>query len=226
MIFKKIYFYIYLIFLLFSVNLIAQQYFVNTDNNNLGDIAYQNKDYGHAMLYWKRAELECGFFDKLPILKKIDNLKQAIFIQKHVIKLQLFKDIRLIRDYFVSVIRTVPHIDIKLLFLLLWLITFLRIRSLFRRKKKLLIFILFFCLAFAGTALVLRYKLDFKNYGVVVLDNTQIYSGPGENYSLIAIIPQATVVRIEDKIVDFYKIKNQRTVGFVDQKCVEKIVEN
>ncbi|MBU4270178.1 hypothetical protein KJ644_01675 [Candidatus Dependentiae bacterium] len=226
MFFRKRYLYIYFVFSLFAKNILGQGTFDLVDNNNLGDIAYQNKDYGRAMLYWKRAELELGIFDKLPVLKKIDNLKQELFIQKQSNKLQLFKDLRLIRDYFVLVVRTVPHINIKIIFLLIWIIAFLSIQRLFRRKRKLLIFILFFGLAFSGLTLVLRYKLDFSNYGVVVLDDTKIYSGAGSDYSLIAIIPQATVVRVEDNVGDFYRIKNQRTVGFVDQKCVEKIVQN
>ncbi len=216
---------------LFYVLLLSTSLFAQSNSNlNLGNIAYKNGEFGKAMLYWKRAEMEAGIFSRVNILNRIDLLKQitlngsfGLFGQDKTYK-RHFKKLKFVKDYFVSIVRTLPYWIIKLLFLFLWIVVFFYIRKLFRSKQKLVILLLFFITCLLGLIFVLRHKLDFKNYGVVISKQVEVFSGLGSGYPVISILPIASVVRIENKANGCYKIRNQRTVGFVDQKCVEKIV--
>jgi glucan phosphoethanolaminetransferase (alkaline phosphatase superfamily) len=116
-----------------------------------------------------------------------------------------------------------PYIVIKFLFLLFWILIFLNIRKLIRRKQKLLIIFLFKNTLLFGAIFVLRHNLDFKNYGVILQNNVNIYSNMDPNSKIDAILPSATVVKIINQFDGFYQIKNKGTIGFVDQKCLEKI---
>lgn len=194
-----------------------------SDNLYSGDLAYKNGDLGTAMLCWKRAEVNSGLFNKIKVLERIYLLKELTG-QTKISDFNVLKNIKFVKDYFVSVIRTLPYIIIKFLFLLFWILIFLNIRKLIKRKKKLLIIFLFTKMIFLGAIFVARHNLDFNNYGVIMADKTEVYSGLGQDYPVVSILPAATVVKIDNKFNGYFKVKNKGTVGFVDQKCLERII--
>jgi uncharacterized protein YraI len=78
-------------------------------------------------------------------------------------------------------------------------------------------------MAFSGGFLVVRYSLDFKNYGIVISKEINILSGPGDNFQKLGILPQTSQIRVQTSSGEYYKIKFQRLIGWVSQKDVEKI---
>ncbi len=189
---------------------------------NLGNCAYQLEDFGYAMLYWKRAEKDWGFFDRSELIQNIDLLKQKI-LGKRESENKLFESFRFYKNYSLSLLRSAPLFAVQILFLIFWIICFLYIRFLFKRNKKFLITILFIFMAVLGGLFVMRYSLDFKHYGIVLSKEVKILSGPGDSFQMLGILPQTAQVRIQRDSDDYYKIKFQRLIGWVSQKDVKKI---
>jgi tetratricopeptide (TPR) repeat protein len=191
-------------------------------NYNLGNCAYQLKDYGKAMLYWKRAEKDWGFFGRGELLQNIELLKQKI-VGSQIDESEYLSFFKSSKRYFISLLRSAPIFGFQILFLFFWIICFLYIRFLFKKKHKFLIYILFILMAFSGGFLVVRYSLDFKNYGIVISKEINILSGPGDNFQKLGILPQTSQIRVQTSSGEYYKIKFQRLIGWVSQKDVEKI---
>ena len=191
-------------------------------NYNLGNCAYKLKDFGHAMLYWKRSEKDWGFFNRSELIQNIDLLKQQLSGNRET-KNNLFESFRFYKNYSLSLLRSAPLFGVQILFLIFWMICFLYIRFLFKRKKKFLILLLFVFMAFLGGLFVMRYSLDFKHYGIVLSEKAEILSGPGNNFQMLGILPQTSQVRIQRLSDNYYKIKFQRLIGWVSQKDVGKI---
>ncbi|MBD3273198.1 hypothetical protein GF385_02490 [Candidatus Dependentiae bacterium] len=191
-------------------------------NYNLGNCAYKLNDFGYAMLYWKRAEKDWGFFNRTELLENINILRQKLF-GKESPKSKLFEYLSFYKNYFLSLVRSAPLFSMQILFLIFWIISFLYIRFLFKRNKRFLIYILFVFIATLGVLLVLRYNLDFKNYGIVVSKNAEILSGPGDSFQKLGVLPETSQVRIQRISDDYYKIKFQRLTGWINQEDVEKI---
>lgn len=191
-------------------------------NYNLGNCAYKLKDYGKAMLYWKRAEKDWGFLGRSELLENIDLLKQKI-VGKKLVESEYLGFFKTSKRYFISLLRSAPLFGLQLLFLFFWIICFLYIRFLFKKNHKFLIFILFLIMIFSGGFLVFRYSLDFKNYAIVTSKESQILSGPGNSFQKLGILPQTSQVKIQKSSSGFYRVKFQRLIGWVSQKDVEKI---
>ncbi|MFH1461552.1 MAG: hypothetical protein ABIF12_01230 [bacterium] len=191
-------------------------------NYNLGNCAYKLEDFGHAMLYWKRAERDWGFFNRTELLENIDLLRQKLTGKQEQTN-KYFELFRFYKSYFLSLLRSAPLFAVQILFLILWILSFLYIRFLFKRNKKFLISILFILMAFLGGLFVMRLSLDFKHYAIVISKEVQMLSGPGQTFQKLAILPQTSQVRIQRISDDYYKVKFQRLIGWVSQKDVEKI---
>lgn len=191
-------------------------------NYNLGNCAYKLEDFGHAMLYWKRAERDWGFFNRTELLENIDFLRQKLTGKQEVIN-KYFELLKFYKNYFLSLLRSAPLFVVQILFLIFWILSFLYIRFLFKRNKQFLISILFILMFFLGGIFVIRLSLDLNHYAIVISKEVQILSGPGQTFQKLAILPEASQVRIQRTSDDYYKVKFQRLIGWVSQKDVEKI---
>jgi len=191
-------------------------------NYNLGNCAYKLDKHGYALLYWKRAEKDWGLFDRTELLDNISLLKRTL-IKTDKPRSEIFRFFGKLKSYSVSLIRSAPLFMIQILFLLLWLFLFLYLRYLYKRGKKVLIAILFCLIALLGTILVIRYSLDYRNFGVVVSKRATLLSGPGNNFQELGILPEASEVVIQKTSDGFLKIKVNKQIGWTSKKDVEEI---
>ena len=191
-------------------------------NYNLGNCAYKLEDYGRAMLYWKRAEKEWGFLNRSELLSNIDLLKEKLFGKKEYKNKTIERFVHA-KNYFISLLYSAPLFGVQVLFLIIWIIGFVYIKYLFRRDKKFLIILLFALMTLFGGLLVTRCSLDLNYYAVVISPKIEVLSGPGDNFQKLGVLSQANLVRIQKISDDYYKIKVQGLIGWVNQKDLEKI---
>ena len=191
-------------------------------NYNLGNCAYKLEDYGRAMLYWKRAEKEWGFLNRSELLSNIDLLKEKLFGKKEYKNKTIERFVHA-KNYFISLLYSAPLFGVQVLFLIIWIIGFVYIKYLFRRDKKFLIILLFALMTLFGGLLVTRCSLDLNYYAVVISPKIEVLSGPGDNFRKLGVLSQANLVRIQKISDDYYKIKVQGLIGWVNQKDLEKI---
>jgi tetratricopeptide (TPR) repeat protein len=200
-------------------------------NYNMGNCAYKLKNYGLALLFWRRAESDWGFFGGSELLNNIKHLKSLLQQrmyelqtkptdpQKTELFLQKIKSLKIIADFY---IRSIPLAFFQVVFLLLWAIAFIFIGNMLRRKRKMLVMLLFTLIAIFGLILVSKYAFEIKQHGVVVSTEAKLLSGPGQNYQILSFVPEATEINIEKESDGFYKVKINGQIGWMSQSSIEK----
>ena len=87
-------------------------------NYNLGNCAYKLLNYPYALLYWRRAESMWGVFGRSDLLYNLDYLRHVINDLEYTSKRGFLKPfIRNIKNYAVSLVRSLPLYWFQLLFL-------------------------------------------------------------------------------------------------------------
>jgi len=196
-------------------------------NYNLGNCAYKLGQKGYALLYWRRAEKDWGFFGKGELLENISLLKdslrkRSVKTAKRNIVIRLIHKCKIIASSF---LRTVPLIVLQFIFLLLWLFLFLYLRFLYKKRKKILIVSLFTVIAGVGFLMVLRYGYSAKHCGVVVNSKSELLSGPSSFFQPIGYLSEADEVVFKKESGDFIKVKAKKMVGWIKKDFVKKIDE-
>jgi len=194
---------------------------------NLGNCAYKMNLYGYALLHWRRAENNWGLFGREELLNNINLVRKRIHhVSSEKSESPLYKLLdyfRGINSSFISMIRSTHLFSLQLLVLLLWILLFAYLKYLYRKKQKIVIISLFFLLALFGGMLAIKYSFSFRSFGIVVAKQTKLRSGPGKSYALLGLLPEAKECIIRGASGDFYKIKVDRQIGWVDAQSIEKI---
>ena len=194
---------------------------------DMGNCAYKQSNYGYALTYWRRAERSCGLLGGSELLNNIRLLKNKLRESKNCTKEKqkneaFLQEIRNLKIYFDFFVHSIPLLFLQIVFLLLWILTFLFIRDLFKTKRKTLVLMLFTTIAISGLILVVKYNFEIKEHGVVVSKNANLLSGPGQNYQILSFMPEASEVVIEKAVDGYFKIKINGQNGWIDQSSVEK----
>lgn len=195
-------------------------------NYNLGNCAYKLGKDGLALLYWRRAENKWGVFGRGELLENITLLQNRLFSKnKKISKNSFIKALKNFKIYSISLIRSAPVFSFQFAFLVLWFILFLFLRVLYKKKSKAVILALFSFVILLGVGLVVRHSFDLSRCGVVVVPKAILWSGPSKNFQQLGFIPLAKEAVINKKSDDFYKVKFNGQVGWVNRKDIKKIVE-
>lgn len=195
-------------------------------NYNLGNCAYKLGNDGLALLYWRRAENEWGVLGRGELLENISFLQNKLFNKnKKKLKNSFIKVLYNFKIYSVSLIRSAPVFFFQLAFLVLWFLLFLFLRILYKKKNRAIILALFSFVILLGIALVVRHSFDLSRYGVVVVPKATLWSGPSKNFQQLGFVPLAKEAIINKKSGDFYKIKFNGQVGWINKKDIKKVIE-
>jgi hypothetical protein len=199
-------------------------------NYNMGNCSYKLGHFGYALLYWKRAEKNWGLFNREDLNHNLELLERQIFEQRHKnedadqaklyeLKFQMFQ----LSSFFISIVYGMPLLALQLLFLLLWILLLFYKKYLYKKQKKFIIITLFILLAVSGTMIALKYSLSLCEKAVVTGKRTVVFSGPGETYQEIGVLPEASEIIVKKDTDAFCKIKHKGLVGWVESKTIEKI---
>jgi tetratricopeptide (TPR) repeat protein len=195
-------------------------------NYNLGNCFYKLNKFGLAHLHWRRAEKNWGVFGRTELLNNLrllqEKTKKQIKTKKEK-KDYILKSLKKLKFITTSFIHATPLYYFQIAFLLLWVFLFMTIRSLMRYKRKALIATLFTFIAIFGLLLVGKYNFEYKQFGIITTNNAKILSGPGENFQVLGIAPEAKEVVIQKKSTGYFKVKINGQTGWISQSDLEKI---
>ncbi len=66
--------------------------------------------------------------------------------------------------------------------------------------------------------LTLKYGINFRQYGVIVVKQGTLRAGPGETYKTLGEVFQGDEVQISKKTDDFYKISARGNIAWISEK--------
>jgi len=192
---------------------------------NLGNCAYQQEKYGYALLHWRRAERDWGFFGREELSANMKLIRKKISASEGEQKDQgplvtILSSGKALKNACVSAIRATPIIWLQILVLTLWIVLFWFLRYLFRHKHRIIIILLFTAQVLAAGMLALKYNYTLKMFGVVVEKTAPFMSGPGKTYTQIMLLPEAKECVILKESDGYYKVKTNGSVGWVQKSAI------
>jgi tetratricopeptide (TPR) repeat protein len=191
---------------------------------NLGNCAFKLGRPGYALVHWRRAEKNWGLFNRAELLHNIALVKKQHKKQPQEQDSPLERIKGTMDDFkstLISFVRSTPLFMLQFLFLIMWIISFLYLRYLYRRRQKAIIVLLFAANLFCGMLLIIRYNFEYREHGIVVTKQAELMSGPGKNYQLLSTLPETTQVLIKGASDGFYKVYLRGTIGWINKTAIE-----
>ncbi len=196
---------------------------------NLGNCAFKLGKYGYALLYWRRAERNWGLFGREELNKNIEVVKKKLAGDADKAgsevsaAAQIVSFFKSLKNTFISTVKAVSLLHLQLFVLIVWLMLFFYLRYLYKRKQRVIIVVLFILQALSASMLAVKYSFQFKTYGVVVATPAPLMSGPGKTFSTLQQLSEGQETAILKESGDFYKIRVNTTIGWIDKQVVEKV---
>lgn len=191
---------------------------------NMGNCSYKLKKLGYALLYWRKAEYDWGISGRDELLKNIELVKKELAPDAPGKKISgIKKASEVLSNQAISLIKAIPLLWLQLAVLLMWLFLFLYLHYLHRRGRAFIIAFLFFFLALAAGMLTLKYGINFRQYGVVVVNQGILRAGPGDTYKTLGEVSQGDEIRIFKKADDFYKVTARGTIAWISEKELKSV---
>lgn len=171
---------------------------------NMGNCAYNLKDYGTALYYWKKALKQAPERHKDDCQFNCNKAYQAI---------ELVQEPAVVSSRFAKISTLV----LQLMFLFFWyiLLAYWWKRHLFR-KRCTVIWVVLLCV---GTSLYMRYNKEQVVEGFVMCA-TDCYAGPDKQYQKAGSIAKAQTVEIQAAHAEWLKVSLRGTTGWVPQEHV------
>ena len=196
---------------------------------NLGNCAFKLGQLGNALLQWRRAEVDWGFFNRHELLENIALVQKKLDEKANVKQAKkgsfgaLFVAIKSIKERFLSMIRSIPLFILQLLFLLVWCFLFLCLRYLNKSRQRFILVVLFILNGFFGTMLALKYNMSIRSYGVVVVEKASLISGPDETFQVLGVLHEGKEGVILKESGTYYKVKINGQLGWVTKEAFQQI---
>ena len=191
---------------------------------NLGNCAYKLGHFGYALVHWRRAEKDWGLSNRAELLHNIAMVKKQNK-QELVGQDSPFDRVKQgmddIKSLVISASRAMSFFLLRLLFLFMWVISFLYLRFLYKKRKQAIIVILFIANLFCGALLVIRYNFECREHGIVVTKKTELLSGPSKSYQTLETLGETKQVLIKGHSDGFYKVKVNGVIGWVNKMTIE-----
>lgn len=196
---------------------------------NIGNCAYSMKKFGHALLNWRRAESDWGLMNRRILLEKITEVQQKTASKNQQVGRDVHYSSAVIKTFtslkrsFFSIVKFIRLLHLQILVLSLWIVLFVCLRTLRKRKQKMLTCLLFSLLAISASMLALKHSLQHKQQLVVLHNKSPLYSGPGRNFAVIGHLPEAQEADILKESGDFYRVRINKHMGWIEKQFAEKI---
>lgn len=173
---------------------------------NMGHCCYNQQDFLRAYYYWKKASLYS--FNKDYNNAQFNKSKAAakLGINEHI-------------SWLSAVEKRLLTVCMQIIFLFFWYILLWYAAVLFRRRKMLLLTVLVCATVVSGSLVGIKYKKSFVTEGIIAQD-TECFSGPHDNYQVIATIGKATCVKIVGQQEEWIKIQTKTDRGWIKKEAV------
>jgi hypothetical protein len=194
---------------------------------NMGNCAYKLSNYGYALLHWRRAERDWGFWGREELNKNIELVKKQMTPQQPS---QEASGLSTIIDFFKSnknaffaSSRATTLFHLQIIVLLVWICLFCYLRYLYKRKQKVVIFTLFLLQAVFTFMLAIKYNSQFREFAIITSQQATLLSGPGSTFTQLQRLPEAQEAVIIGSSGDYYKIRVNGRIGWLTKTSIEKI---
>lgn len=179
---------------------------------NLGNCAFKLEQKGRALWHWKQAEERWGFFDREDLDNNISLIKQQINPDSIS---ATKKPLSIISNTVLHQAKRIPLLALQITFLFFWTLLFVYAKKLLKQKHRYLVAILGFFVFTLGGLLLFRHIHATRLRGIILEQNTILYSGPSTTYQQIGKLPEGFAVNIERQRQDFYKIRSKGQSGWL-----------
>jgi len=194
---------------------------------NMGNCAYKLSKYGYALLHWRRAERDWGFFGREELNKNIELVKRQISPQQtpqEVNGLSAVIDFfKTSKNAFFAASRATTLFHLQIIVLLMWICLFCYLHYLYKRKQKIVIFTLFLLQAVFTFMLAIKYNSQFREFAIITSPQATLLSGPGSTFTQLQRLPEAQEAVIIGSSGDYYKIRVNGRIGWLTKTSIEKI---
>jgi len=121
------------------------------------------------------------------------------------------------------ILRSIPLLNFQLMVLMLWVVLFLYMRFLLKRKKTVLFSLLAVALTCSSVLLMFRYIIQQRTYYVVTRQQAQALSGPGSDFTVIGSVPGGQEVIGNEAVGNFIKARWRWRTLWINQQDLKKL---
>ena len=178
---------------------------------NKGVCLYQLEKYSDALIAFKKAKLYADRSNYKMVEQAIDQIAQR-------------GNYSLSYSWQDTVARTIYYIPIWMIQILFFVMLIIIVWYLLVIKITWKILILFILTSFQGVYVGLVWYVRNQSHGVIISSATG-YSGPGKEYQPYTTFPVGSVVNVDKKEKNWYKIKSLKSSGWVEETALVVIEE-
>ena len=120
-------------------------------------------------------------------------------------------------------LRAIPLLNFQLMVFMLWVVLFLYMRFLLKRKKTVLFSLLAVALTCSSVLLMFRYIIQQRTYYVVTQQQAQALSGPGSDFTVIGSIPAGQEVIGSEAVGNFIKVRWRWRTLWINQQDAKRV---
>lgn len=181
---------------------------------NMGNVAYAQQDYTHALLYWLRAQKYGDARAYISAHERLQELSSQVGLVDS-------NTSRPIVYYGELALRKIPMYVWQLLVLFLWSLLcwcLMKKQRCSAVKSAILAIILFLmCIP-----IMIGYYID-KEHVLVIVDVADVYNGPNSALYNVGSLQKNKIATLLDAKKQWYKISHDDIIGWVERKTVAKI---
>jgi len=182
---------------------------------NMGNAAYKTEHAGYALLYWRRAEKMWSMFGRHELLDNIRLVKKQLAEADKEVPAGF---VPAFKEKVFSWLIAYPLIGLQLLFLILWAFLFFYMKIIGHNRQRWLTVIYFLFILLSGIMLAMRYGIESRRYGVIIVSQADMRSGPEPTLQVLRLMREGDEVRILKDVEDYYKVKIDHAIGWIAKK--------
>lgn len=183
---------------------------------NMGLCCLRQGKKAETILCMKRAEKQASTYKEFTIVEKVLQFDE----NKEIIGISWYQRVT---DFCKKCILIIPILLMQLivLFGLIFLIVIWYCRWYKKHRKKSVLFVMMWCIFYY----IVSFKIDFmqQRYGVVMEPSIPVYAGPDASFYKKSDLNQSNLVAIIDQKNEYYKIKLDKNIGWIDHKAIELV---
>jgi tetratricopeptide (TPR) repeat protein len=182
---------------------------------NMGNCAFHQEDYSHALVYWNRAQNGATAHE----YNLIERNKKSVFAKIGTEPQRASWDsfIRWLRAYML-----VSIFILQLIFLMLWWLFLFVLRkqtSIARIMRACICLTMLFC----ASLLTMHYMQQNVHQAIIVTKEGRLLTGPDKNFPVLSSLNYAHNVKVKESREGWYKIQYADMMGWVEADVIQII---
>jgi tetratricopeptide (TPR) repeat protein len=183
---------------------------------NMGNCAFHQEDYSHALVYWNRAQ-KGAMAHEYNLIER--NKKIALQKLGHEQNNRLGdRIIQLLRAYML-----ISVLMLQLIFLVLWWLFMFVFRKKKTGIKKMMQACMCLTMFFCASLLTMHYVQQNAHQAIIVKKEGRLLIGPDKSFQVLSPLNYAHNVRVKESREGWYKIQYADMIGWVEADVIQII---